>query len=910
MSATVPSSVCGGSILTGRFQDLIGELQPGSVDLIFTDPPYNEKFLPQITDLSAFASVVLRPGGLCMVVYGKLFLPQAMTRLASQLKYVWQAAILHTGGNTPIRKVKLSCAWKPVLLYAKPPYKPWWESLPEDCVSLPAGVEDMVSGGKEKDDHKWQQAVAEAEHYIKTFCPKGGLVVDPMIGSGTTLVAAKKLGFRWWGCDCDPAAAEKARKKLAGVTTVTGLTVPCESPTTAAQEQTDAPVTAGLRNGRLYLTNDEGSAARLRGLGLSVLYVNGEQTDWGMILGFSEVAVVHEQDLGGMQFSCMAARAIRKARFTGTAIPITSPGDPGPENPLARLFDGPPYEVLARLDWLFETGLDVRNGPRCDNTPIFDSPGRGFVTSQAWEGFPTQALPEPIRSFITTAAEAIGCDESYIAIPLLVGLASAIGNSRRIQLKRGWSEPAIIWAAIVGESGSLKSPALEVALRPIHHRQTETLKEYEAAIAEYQTDVAVYEREFADWKRQKGAPTGPPTPPTPPEAVRYWTADATVEAVGTLLVHNWRGLIIIRDELSAWFSSFDRYSQARGGDAPSWIEMHGGRQLIIDRKTGKKTLFIPRAAVGVVGGIQPAILTNAFTLENRANGLAPRLLLAYPPIKLKRWTEVEILQSIEDQLTLIFDRLYGLRPNETNDGDPMPVLVPMTPEGKAAWVRFYNAHAREQSELTGDLAAAWSKLEGYAARLALVVHFVRWAADDPTLRNPDAIDKQSITTGVTLSAWFGNEARRVHAALAEAPKDRDRRETVELIQRAGGGVSIRDWQRMRHCPTSESAELQLEALIAGGFGQWEYPSPDLVGGRPTRVFQVFQLHRCCDVTTPPTTAAPGGVLSQHNGDSQENQTPPPEPVAVDEVPLEVYDRLPEAQGDAVERAAIMAVEAE
>ena len=34
---------------------------------------------------------------------------------------------------------------------------------------------------------------------------------------------------------------------------------------------------------------------------------------------------------------------------------------------------------------------------------------------------------------------------------------------------------------------------------------------------------------------------------------------------------------------------------------------------------------------------------------------------------------------------------------------------------------FYNAHGRESANLTGDLSAASSKLEGYAARLALVV---------------------------------------------------------------------------------------------------------------------------------------------------------------------------------------------
>ena len=74
---------------------------------------------------------------------------------------------------------------------------------------------DTVSGGREKADHAWQQPVPEAEHYIKVFCPEGGIVFDPMVGSGTTLVAAKGLGRRWLGCEIKDEDAENARMRLA-----------------------------------------------------------------------------------------------------------------------------------------------------------------------------------------------------------------------------------------------------------------------------------------------------------------------------------------------------------------------------------------------------------------------------------------------------------------------------------------------------------------------------------------------------------------------------------------------------------------------------------------------------------------------------------------------------------------------
>ena len=45
--------------------------------------------------------------------------------------------------------------------------------------------------------------------------------------------------------------------------------------------------------------------------------------------------------------------------------------------------------------------------------------------------FPVDALPQPVRGFVAAGARAIGCDASYVAMPLMTGLASAIGNTRR-----------------------------------------------------------------------------------------------------------------------------------------------------------------------------------------------------------------------------------------------------------------------------------------------------------------------------------------------------------------------------------------------------------------------------------------------------------------------------------------------
>jgi hypothetical protein len=472
--------------------------------------------------------------------------------------------------------------------------------------------------------------------------------------------------------------------------------------------------------------------------------------------------------------------------------------------------------------------------------------------------FPLDALPEPVRSFVAGGAKAIGCDPSFIALPLLAGLASAIGNTRRIKIKRSWSEPAIIWGAIVGESGTLKSPALETALRPVRKRQCTAMKEYDRAMERYESAVMQYEKDLLLWKRSKER-GDPPTKPKPPAVERGWCDDTTIEALAVLLQQNWRGLLLVRDELSGWLGSFDRYSQGKGADAAKWLEVFGGRSIMVDRKTGaSKIIYVPRAAVSVAGGIQPGVLRRALGVEHRENGLAARLLLTCPPRLPKRWTEDDISPDLERQMACIFEKLYSLQPIADEEGEPQPLYLPLTRDAKSEWIRFYNEHALEQADLTGDLAAVWSKIEGYAPRLALIVHFVRWAADDATLAATDAVDLVSMEAGISLAKWFGTEARRVYAILGESDEERDQRRLVELIQRKGA-VTVRDLMRSaRMFSDADVAEQALNELVKAGLGHWEAPPIGPAGGHPT---QRFVFAPGVDTDTTLDSSMVSGVVS-------------------------------------------------
>ncbi len=497
--------------------------------------------------------------------------------------------------------------------------------------------------------------------------------------------------------------------------------------------------------------------------------------------------------------------------------------------------------------------------------------------------FPVSVLPDPVGLFIAEGGKAIGCDPSFIALPMLAALAAAIGNTHRIALKRGWHESVNLWTAIVGESGTMKTPAFKLAMKATRKAQAAAFKEHAAARGEYEAAHLRYEVEVAAWKKQAGRGHGdagdPPDKPAPPIARRFMVSDTTTEALAPILLGNPRGVMLCRDELAGWLASFDRYAKSGkgGGDSAHWLSMHNGEALTIDRKTGTPpTINVPSASVSICGGIQPGTLARALGQEHHESGMAARLLFAMPPRRVKRWTEADVDADTEAAVAAVFGRLFALEMETDPEGfgdepEYRPRVVPLSPKGKAAWIRFYNEHAREQADLSGDLSAAWSKLEGYAARLALVVHLIRCAAGDPAVpESTTPVDEASIAAGVTLARWFGDEARRVYAILSESEGAREQRELAEWIGRKGGTLTPSELahglRRFRNRP--EAAEGALAELVAAGVGEWVPDDHDGQGGRPTRRFRLVSAVTVTE--TPPNPDDSGGCGDRDTHNAPDN----------------------------------------
>lgn len=193
---------------------------------------------------------------------------------------------------------------------------------------------------------------------------------------------------------------------------------------------------------------------------------------------------------------------------------------------------------------------------------------------------------------------------AYLALPTLAAVAALIGNTRTIRLKRGWEEPSVIWCAIVGDSGTLKSPAYLKCVAYLFQLQKRLLEEYQQKCIAYQNELQEYQ---AAKKAAKEDGTDPGEPPEKPVLQRVVVSDCTIEKLAEVFEDNPRGTLLARDELAGWLGSFARYkAKGAGSDLPSWLEFFRAGNLLIDRKTSeRKNIFVERAAVTIAGGSSP-----------------------------------------------------------------------------------------------------------------------------------------------------------------------------------------------------------------------------------------------------------------------------------------------------------------
>lgn len=481
---------------------------------------------------------------------------------------------------------------------------------------------------------------------------------------------------------------------------------------------------------------------------------------------------------------------------------------------------------------------------------------------EPFQPFPVDALPDRMRVFVESVAAATGTDAAFAALAALVVVAGCIGNRVAVLVKSGWVEPAVLWGVLVGRSGTTKSPVLKLVTRALIDLFKAARRAFTDAMKEYVREVERHNVRLAEWKKSQrnGPPSDPPDEPERPIERRLLVSDITVEKLGELLEQNPLGLLLSRDELAAWSGAFDRYAAGgKGSDQPAWLSMYDAAPVTIDRKSGKGNYFVERAAVSVLGSIQPGTLARSFGTAEREAGLLARVLVAYPPDRPALWTEAALPDDVAAEWRTLLEALLALPAAVDEHGDPRPRLIPIGKEAKTLWIEWHDRHARELVDISNDdLAAHYAKLKGACARIALLFACVEVAAGGDAVAY---ISADAMRRAIAVVEWFKGEGRRVYAVLGESEEDRARRQLIEWIERRGGAVTVRELTHslQQYRGRTDAAKADLDALAKAGCGAWEHPAPGPKGGRPSPRFVLATDDT--DTKTPADAGVKDGIGS-------------------------------------------------
>lgn len=413
---------------------------------------------------------------------------------------------------------------------------------------------------------------------------------------------------------------------------------------------------------------------------------------------------------------------------------------------------------------------------------------------------PMGVLPPVIEEFARVQGAVMGADPAGLAVAALVTCAAAISDNITIQPKqhdKDWLEAPRIWAALVGNPSTKKSPILSAATRPLCGLDARLFRQWEVAHAEWSALPRA---------EQKNRPE--------PRQRRLRLGDTTVEAAQSVLANSPDGVLLLQDELSGWFGAMDKYNGGKGAaaDRGVWLQAFNGGPYALNRKTSGSAL-IPNLSVCLLGGIQPEPIRKIAS-DSHDDGLLQRLF----PIVLRPASE-DMDTPVPDAAGRYHALVAALHRLAKMGG-------PLTFDAGARHTRerLVRKHRELQSVefVSPKLATHIGKYDGLFARLCLIWHCIE-NADAHAL--PGAVSADTADrVAVFLHDFLLRQAFAFYSGVLALSEDHGELAAIAGFILAAGPekdrIAYRDIQRgtrsMKNLKEAQARPL-LEQLVALGW---------------------------------------------------------------------------------------------
>lgn len=381
-------------------------------------------------------------------------------------------------------------------------------------------------------------------------------------------------------------------------------------------------------------------------------------------------------------------------------------------------------------------------------------------TEKKYREFPINILPPLLKNIITETHKALNFPVSYIGMSLLTAIATAIGDTCWLKVKTEWMERPLLYVALLGNPGSVKSHPMKFAMKPILERDIQSRKLYSEQLKEYR-------------KRLK-AGEDPPKPKCRQRIVQ----DVTMEGLCKILEDNSAGLCLWSDELANWLGSMDKYRKG-GNDVGTWLSIFNAQPIFVDRKGVDDKITIARPFVNVIGSIQPKVFAKYFSGQLRHNGLLSRILVIFndDQDKMPYDSYMDVPEELVERWRNLIDTILDLTDGYYEFGE---VVYTLSEDAKAAFSTWSDRNTdavNEEADKT--ICEFFQKIKNYVYRFALILQILEEIMAPK--RSDRIVHSGSMIFATVIGDYLMDNARRVIELLDLSDDSGGIRKSFQLI---------------------------------------------------------------------------------------------------------------------------------
>ncbi len=441
--------------------------------------------------------------------------------------------------------------------------------------------------------------------------------------------------------------------------------------------------------------------------------------------------------------------------------------------------------------------------------------------------FPVNALPTELKNLCKAGHYAFKIPYEFFAVPGLVALATAIGSKHEVAVNRSMSTKAILYACIIASAGSGKSPAQDMAFKPIYSIQKSKMDEYKKAYSEW-----LLEKEDYDARKKHSKKSKEPFDEIEPEQPRLrelYTTDATTEALAIMLQNSPEGIVIVQDEFLRLYNSLDSYRGGKGGDLQFYLSLWSHKNIKVNR-VSKPPLFVEKPFGSIIGAMTPSGINEIAKDNNTENGFLDRFLFSFP-------TDVEMMRTVNAGIDEDTERQYHKLIESLTEQQIVGEAETyyLSDEAMRKYLEYEDFVFKEAGK-DEKKKSINTKIKLYALRFSLIAHVSKNVHND-CFDKESKVSFESMCQGIEIAEYFRQQTQKIYKKINQSESDKNIERAIHILKTKtqNNEISKRDIQMNMKLKGNEFDEflnlLQEKKIIA-------FKAERQVGGAKQIVFHV------------------------------------------------------------------------